>query len=819
MSGPIRRQLGPTKSHLLNRLKEAKMLLENDKKEEDEKFRFKEMKSVLVKIGKNLSNLEVLKEKLINIASSSENEAELLQDELDEIIKIILEAQDIQVDLECSLADAPQSNTSTTEELKQKIHYQEQELEKVKFEAELRWKHLSEIESRRFEIDQERINLERNYYSRHENHGHSITVKLPKLKLKVFNGNVIHWSEFWDSFNSSIHNNTSLAPVDKLNYLMANIEGEAKQAIAGLRSTGSNYEIAIQMLKERFGNKQAVIDSHYTELTNLPAANSQTSKIRIIFDKLEMHLRSLEALGEDTNHQYFISMMKTKLPKPLIVKLEEQKDEEVWTVKAFSEKLRNILKARENAERTYTNDEFGHKYPQIPQQKLVTKETERILLTSDWDRKYKKQCIFCENNHWSDECRKYNSLAQRKLKIKGKCFLCLGSHNLKDCKTNKVCYHCKQQNNHHRSICPKIFQSEQSVLTYPDSVSNHGGDGIAENGLLSVGETVLMQTATAHIENPYANIASKVRVLFDTGSQRTYITEKLAKNLKLKLGTTDELSVVTFGKEKPSKIKTRKATINLKLHDGTLMQMTVNVVPTVTGTVQRVPVNTSKFKSIWKEYPLADSLPTTSETSTIELLIGNDYYLDLIMTEKVEISNGTYLLKSKLGWLLSGRTVSNKTDSVRENMTMSLLTLGDPWKFKSQKDDPSIQEILPRIQDIWELDTLGIKDPIVTSDDDIALKKFQETIQYEEGRYHVTWPWKEGDYNLPENYELAYGRLKSITRKLGEDSKLMMQYNDIITDQLNKGIVEKVNPQENPTMIRQIKKHYIPHQETLYTVG
>ena len=35
-------------------------------------------------------------------------------------------------------------------------------------------------------------------------------VKLPKLTLKRFNRDLTNWTTFWDSFESSIHNNTGL---------------------------------------------------------------------------------------------------------------------------------------------------------------------------------------------------------------------------------------------------------------------------------------------------------------------------------------------------------------------------------------------------------------------------------------------------------------------------------------------------------------------------------------------------------------------------------------------------------------------------------
>ena len=41
--------------------------------------------------------------------------------------------------------------------------------------------------------------------------------KLPKLNLPTFDGNVLEWQSFWDSFDSAIHNNNTLTDVQKFN--------------------------------------------------------------------------------------------------------------------------------------------------------------------------------------------------------------------------------------------------------------------------------------------------------------------------------------------------------------------------------------------------------------------------------------------------------------------------------------------------------------------------------------------------------------------------------------------------------------------------
>ena len=57
-------------------------------------------------------------------------------------------------------------------------------------------------------------------------------------------------------------------------------------------------------------------------------------------------------------------------------------------------------------------------------------------------------------------------------------------------------------------------------------------------------------------------------------------------------------------------------------------------------------------------------------------------------------------------------------------------------------------------------------------DDDLALDNFNNSVKFINGRYMVAWPWKEENPDLPENYQLAYGRLRSILQKLKKDPKL-----------------------------------------------
>ena len=71
----------------------------------------------------------------------------------------------------------------------------------------------------------------------------------------------------------------------------------------------------------------------------------------------------------------------------------------------------------------------------------------------------------------------------------------------------------------------------------------------------------------------------------------------------------------------------------------------------------------------------------------------------------------------------------------------------------------------PNLEDFWRLESIGIMDSPVDSDQDRALKIFNKTLRFEDERYRVTWPWKEDKSCLPENRELAFGRFKSLVKK------------------------------------------------------
>ncbi len=95
------------------------------------------------------------------------------------------------------------------------------------------------------------------------------SVKPPKLQLKSFFGDHLSWHEFWDSFSTSIHNNTQLSIIDKFLYLKGLIRGDAEKVIAGFSLTEMHYKQAIHALQERFEDTADSMDDVPSEISEV----------------------------------------------------------------------------------------------------------------------------------------------------------------------------------------------------------------------------------------------------------------------------------------------------------------------------------------------------------------------------------------------------------------------------------------------------------------------------------------------------------------------------------------------------------------------
>ena len=172
---------------------------------------------------------------------------------------------------------------------------------------------------------------------------HAPSVRLPKLSLKKFNGNLIKWMTFWNTFESSAHNNPTLSGIDKFNYLNSLLESEAADAISGLTLTAADYEEAVTTLKWRFGNKQLIVNQHM-DLLHLAG-------LRHLFDVVESNVKGLRALGipSDTYGGLLSSILMSKLPPELRIIISRELPEANWDLDSMMKIIEREVEAREHS--------------------------------------------------------------------------------------------------------------------------------------------------------------------------------------------------------------------------------------------------------------------------------------------------------------------------------------------------------------------------------------------------------------------------------------------------------------------------------------
>ena len=635
-------------------------------------------------------------------------------------------------------------------------------------------------------------------------------VKLPKLTIRPFNGTVTDWTSFWDSYEAAIHLNSELSVVDKFNYLRSLLEGAAREAIAGLALTAANYDGAVDVLKKRFGNKQQIIARHMDALLNAEAVTSQhhLKSLRRLYDSMETHVRGLKALGvaSDSYGSLLMSVLLNKLPQELRLLFSRKVGEGSWSLDTLMEELRIEIEARERATTTSTNSG-------LPSRKYTREPQTAAALMSATSSPF---CCYCQQSHPSDKCQTVTQVEARKqiLKKSGRCFVCLKKGHIgRECRSKHKCFRCGGK--HHSTICLRTSTSICPPQPKPadgsTQQSTSTGTGLnpdappyinpATTLYVDTGKTVLLQTAQTTISNPdLPNDTIGVRVILDPGSQRSYITSQARSALSLRPSGQQRMSILAFGSEEQSDQMCDVVTVSMHTREGPNKMLDLFVVPLICKPLSSQPISicVEKFDHL-SRLDLADS--SDGETPMcIDVLVGSDYYWELVTGEVSKGASGPVAIHTRLGWVLSGSVPLSMPRKQSTNL-MTVHTL----RIDAQ---PSVEDTLEEsLHSFWSLESLGIKVP-----EQSLIEEFGETIQLKNGRYEVSLPWKEQHDVLPDNYLLSLNRLQGLVRRLRQEPDILQQYDAIIQDQIQRGIVEAV---EDPDTAVGGSVHYLPHHAVI----
>ena len=165
--------------------------------------------------------------------------------------------------------------------------------------------------------------------------------------------------------------------------------------------------------------------------------------------------------------------------------------------------------------------------------------------------------------------------------------------------------------------------------------------------------------------------------------------------------------------------------------------LSVTLCPTSLLTFARTPLVTLLTSTL-------QILLLTAATSLLEIdvLIGLDYYWDLITGRTRRGSHGPVAVETKLCWILSGPAPTT-SDSLH---CSTLLTTSHSLKIDLSPSPNKDRQVVDLLQSFWDLETMGITETEHTLDDE-----FCDKITIRDGRYEVSLPWREVHKPLPDN--------------------------------------------------------------------
>lgn len=183
-------------------------------------------------------------------------------------------------------------------------------------------------------------------------------LKLPKLELPKFHGDVLKFQSFWDQFEAAVHKNPDLPDVQKFTYLRSFLDGVAYQTIEGFEVTSANYHHAVEALKYRYGRKKIIISSLVKSIVQLKVRSDvEVEALRELHDTLKNRIRALDALGEHPmiHSCILLPIFETKLPPKLSEKWEleltDVKEEDV-NIEFFFKFLNKQVLSKEAGQRS-----------------------------------------------------------------------------------------------------------------------------------------------------------------------------------------------------------------------------------------------------------------------------------------------------------------------------------------------------------------------------------------------------------------------------------------------------------------------------------
>ncbi|XP_029159115.1 uncharacterized protein LOC114931307 [Nylanderia fulva] len=571
---------------------------------------------------------------------------------------------------------------------------------------------------------------------------------LPPIKLPPFSGNLDEWESFRDRFTSLIIQNQDLTPFSRMHFLASSLTGRALDTIKSIPITATNFEIAWKTLTSRFDNKRRLVEVHVSALFDLPTATRESAfELNELRDKANRAIASLRALQrspEEMLSDILVHCVSQKLDHATrkAWRLKTGEDPQIPLFKALDRFLEMRVRALEELSPSTAEKMRGQK---------VSSASATVS---------KLACPLCQTAHFLSKCPQFlkKTPSQQSELIKSA----------------------------HRSI-----QTQRPCYT-SDKKENDSVTALFSTSTVTARKNVLLATARVAVFSPSGRTLN-VRAFLDQGTEITFITQRLAQNLKLQRVRLP-LSISAVGGVDAGTCRfaaqVKIAPINSN-----------SPVLTTTASILKVLTKYSPSKAFslcdWsylQDLALADPTPVSAES--IELIIGADLYPELLLDGIRKGTSGQPIAQRTIfGWVLSGPT----SDS------------GAPHRSVTVQHCASADTIDRELRCFWEVKEVPRR-ALLSPEEQQCEQHFAQTHSRDaDGRYVVRLPFRrDPPIDIGKSRFIAERSLSSLHRRFRSNAVLKSKYVDFLREYEALGHMRQVLDS-----VLSAQHVYIPHHPVI----
>lgn len=653
-----------------------------------------------------------------------------------------------------------------------------------------------------------------------------MSARLPKINTPVFSGDFKDWPSFYDLFNSLVHDNTLLSPVEKFKYLLTSLEGEPLSLIKGIPLTHNNYKVAYEKLQQRYQNKRFLATFYFNQIYSAtPIQKASAMVLRCLLNTFSENVSALRALQLPVDHWDFLlfNILLMKLDSKTKTDYEVQAKHNHTDLPTYRELiafLENQCQALESVQfTTSTPSNFiqpkSKPYPNNSNnyKQQSTSSFATNLAQSDGERNSNpSRCLLCKQaSHTLNKCTIFLSKTPHErysvLKQHNRCINCLrGPHTVQNCGSSGRCRICSAPHhtlihftpNRNTGVAQSRTGAKQASISDDSNSNNHTQPSCPASPVSFVGctlsknqSTVMLSTAEVDLQDASGNF-QKVRVLLDTASMANFISEACVQRLGLQ---REHCSVPIEGLSGMSTSSTRGVThCTLKPHNKSdpTFNFEAVILSEVCTNQPKLQLNPSEWVHI-RNLPLADSKPYTP--GKIDALIGAELFPFFLGSRKIfGEPDQPVAMETIFGYILQGKAAcrsSLQTSTALLNCHISL-------------DDTNLEI---QLEKFWQIEQIP-KAPL-QSPDDLKCEEIYKSLTYREpsGRFAVPLPFKHPNPNLGDSYTAAYRRFRMLEVKLSKNPEIQQKYSDFMREYLASGHMTSVPKEDYKSSVA----YYVPH--------